>query len=481
MNTHEHISELLAGFALQELSEQQSCEVKAHLTECQWCSSELKRIEAVLEYAAKMSELSADGQTCASVKEALFATVANQEKKEATSRPTIRLEFMWRTIMRSRMSKIAAVAATLIVAVSIALYSLGGLEATAFAEYVRPVLYARTASFDVALEREDQPLQRSRFLCMAPGHIRQEKPDGTVHIADYNRNLVLSLDPDEITAKLQNLHTDPDAGFSDVLAEMQQRIEDAVSLRDESVESLGRKLIDSREAVGFRVRLDRSYDGPIGWQDKGTFTVWADPDTKEPIRLEWYDDLFGINTIATNLSLDVELEASLFSLEPPQGYALTVESPEQPTESPSEGAFNEQEVVDVLKRWTVLSGGSFPSSLNVQAIKDIDPNADTSFIQKDFNGFEGGIHFATPHATLDPNESLPQEELNKYVNSVMFIVMGRLRVVMADMDDWSYVGKGVSIGDSDTAILWYRPKGAETCRVVYGDLTMEDIRLEDMP
>ncbi|UCG58704.1 MAG: hypothetical protein JSU70_04155 [Phycisphaerales bacterium] len=421
----------------------------------------------------------------------------NESKVETTSQADARIlgdalrgierlgvpgEDIWRMIMKSRMSKVAIVAATVIVAVSVALYSLGSaLEATAFAECVRPVLYDRTASFDVALEHEDQPLQHSRFLCMAPGHIRQEKPDGTVHIADYNRNLVLTLNPDEMKAKLQSLNADPDAGYSDVLADMQQRIEHAVRVRDESVESLGRKLIDGREAVGFRVRLDQSQDGPIGWQDKGTFTVWADPDTKEPIRLEWYDDLFAINTIATNISLDVEIDASLFSLEPPHGYALTAISPEQSTATPSQNVFDEQEVVDVLRRWTVLSGGLFPSSLNVQAIKDIDPNADTSFIQKEFNGFEGGIHFATPHAALDPNEPLPQEELNKYLNGVMFIVMGRLQVVMADMDDWSYAGKGVSVGDSDTAILWYRQKGAEACRVVYGDLTVEDVRLEDMP
>lgn len=49
MNTHEKINELLAGFVLGELSEQQESEVKMHLAECGQCRTELKRLEALLE------------------------------------------------------------------------------------------------------------------------------------------------------------------------------------------------------------------------------------------------------------------------------------------------------------------------------------------------------------------------------------------------------------------------------------------------
>ncbi len=78
MNTHEKINELLAGFALAELSQQQSSEVKTHLDDCQQCRSELKRLEAVLECAASMGELSADEQVCESAKQAILSAVSDE-------------------------------------------------------------------------------------------------------------------------------------------------------------------------------------------------------------------------------------------------------------------------------------------------------------------------------------------------------------------------------------------------------------------
>jgi anti-sigma factor RsiW len=57
MNTHEKINELLIGLVLGELSKQQTSAVKAHLRECQECSRELKRLEALLECTGQMREL----------------------------------------------------------------------------------------------------------------------------------------------------------------------------------------------------------------------------------------------------------------------------------------------------------------------------------------------------------------------------------------------------------------------------------------
>jgi hypothetical protein len=48
-------------------------------------------------------------------------------------------------------------------------------------------------------------------------------------------------------------------------------------------------------------------------------------------------------------------------------------------------------------------------------------------------------------------------------------------------DKWHYAGKGVQLGDADAAIFWYRPKDSETYRVIYGDLTVEDVTAEDLP
>jgi hypothetical protein len=46
---------------------------------------------------------------------------------------------------------------------------------------------------------------------------------------------------------------------------------------------------------------------------------------------------------------------------------------------------------------------------------------------------------------------------------------------------WYYRGRGVTLGAVETPIFWYRPKGSETYRVIYGDLHVEDAAPEDLP
>jgi hypothetical protein len=47
--------------------------------------------------------------------------------------------------------------------------------------------------------------------------------------------------------------------------------------------------------------------------------------------------------------------------------------------------------------------------------------------------------------------------------------------------DWKYVGKDVKFGDANKPIFWYRPKGSETYRVIYSDLSVKDVASENLP
>ena len=44
-----------------------------------------------------------------------------------------------------------------------------------------------------------------------------------------------------------------------------------------------------------------------------------------------------------------------------------------------------------------------------------------------------------------------------------------------------YVGEGAKLGDSESPVLWWQPKSADTYRVVYGDLSVKDVAPEDLP
>jgi hypothetical protein len=51
-------------------------------------------------------------------------------------------------------------------------------------------------------------------------------------------------------------------------------------------------------------------------------------------------------------------------------------------------------------------------------------------------------------------------------------------------NSFRYLGKGVTLGDKDRIVCWYRLKNAKdpkTYRVVYGDLSIKDVAAEDLP
>ncbi len=80
MATHKEIRELLERFALGELSEQQSSEVKEHISKCERCSKELKQLVFLLECADQRRNLSADEQLCAAANEAVLAAAEELDK-----------------------------------------------------------------------------------------------------------------------------------------------------------------------------------------------------------------------------------------------------------------------------------------------------------------------------------------------------------------------------------------------------------------
>lgn len=50
-----------------------------------------------------------------------------------------------------------------------------------------------------------------------------------------------------------------------------------------------------------------------------------------------------------------------------------------------------------------------------------------------------------------------------------------------EKDSFRYLGKGVRLGDKDRLVCWYRLKGVQTYRAVYGDLRVVDITAEELP
>lgn len=438
---------------------------------------------------------------------------AMPKKRTAIERPAI-----WSTIMHSKTVRIAA-GFLIVFGILFGFNFIGGpATSTAFANAMEKFTAAQTAAFDLTIEFKDQQPQTSSFLYTAPGYIRQNMANGVINIVDCTENKVLSLDPETMTAKLRDVgQLDFNTALYDIFTKMQEMITQAIELADGPVESLGNKTIDGCKAYGFKVETTGQSQG-IFWQGKGTLTIWADAQTDFPLQIQWYNTMTNIKATVSNIGLDVYIDPAQFSFDLPEEYTLQEttkikQQPTQPSNTPDLNLANlieglskkEQTLIKYFHSWTILTRGNFPSSLSTDAVKDIDPDAKISFKQ---GLWDYGFYFTLPNLfgdwqpQYDPNDFTKEEfqQLKENKGPIYKLIGAQFdeqmkefkphfKNIMAGFEmvyklpaqsKWKYNGKGAKLGDADTAIFWYKPKGSDTYRVIYGDLTIEDVAPEDL-
>ena len=353
-----------------------------------------------------------------------------------SSRPRI-----WRIIMKTRTGKITA-AAVIIVSVVVGIHFLGGsTESVVWADVVRPIMTARTVVLNVMMG-EGENTSTTKVMNMGTQRFRGEvlSPDGktvqVIVIADYDTSRMLQLIPSKKTAVLIDMKDLPEEP-ENVLEELRNMVTEIQNDPDISVESLGEKEIDGRMAQGFRAT------GP-----DGEWTIWADPQTALPIRMEqkWRQMEF----VCTDFQFDVELDESLFSMEIPEGYS-ELPSGELPIDSNTE-----QDLIKTLRIWAeVILDDVFPEDFTGQVYV-----ADCKKNRKKF-------------VKLSEKERL--ELAMKLGPGFIFV-----QLLKAE-NDWHYVGNGVKLGEAESPVCWYRPDGSETYRVIYGDLSVKDVAPANLP
>ena len=187
-------------------------------------------------------------------------------------------------------------------------------------------------------------------------------------------------------------------------------------------------------------------------------TIWVDPATKLPLRIESTDRIQGkeFRTALSDFQIDPELDDSLFRTEIPQGYALRKE--ESKTIGMDEKTFlnPEKAAMDWLRIFAEKTGGTFPKSLD-----------DLTEIDKIFpKKTEVGSRF--PDA-----ETLRARSIRR----------GRFMMATSTSlkEKFGYRPDGVKLGDADKILFWYRPDGAAEYRALYGDLHAADVSEDKLP
>ncbi|MHC5059537.1 MAG: hypothetical protein ACYTFK_00405 [Planctomycetota bacterium] len=343
---------------------------------------------------------------------------------------------IWRIIMKSKMTKFAT-AAVMVVAVMIGINSfLGSGSSVTFAEVIKPILYAQTVIMDILIGPEGRQVVIHDEVMGSRIRRTVSNVQGTDMIIDLEKMRVLALTHAEKTAtylELDGLGEMPN--YQELLQDMVTRMQDKEEFQ---IDDQGLQEIDGHDYIVF-----------VAESENQTITIWVDLETTLPVRIKQKTP--NMQIICNNLQFDVALDESLFSMEVPDGYVIQ-ETGIDFAES-SESSF-----IESLRIWAeIIEGGQFPDSIDLEDIVKVGPK------------FDQGLK------RLNLTEQEKLEVATKFGQGYVFIRFFKGR------GQWHYAGKGVELGDSNMPIFWYQPEGSETWRVIYGDLTVEDVEPGDLP
>lgn len=347
--------------------------------------------------------------------------------------------------MKNPLTKLAT-AAVVAIAVLIGI-NLTGRSGVAFADIVQPFLTARTATFKMTLEVQGAPTQTFDCMYAEPIRMRQATTDGSaVVISDLIQGKVVTLiaaQKQAVLMEITNIPDDPNESQFNMFGDIRRHIQEAQEAPGDSVTFLGEQQIEGRTVIGYRV------------QKSGVdLTIWADPQTQLPVELK---SVTGPTTFTmTEIVFDVDLDESLFDLTIPADYdqvgTLHTDAA-QPTE---------KDLLDMFRLWAEHTDGGLPSS--------VDMNAPMAFVM------------AQQAKMMQSGQEPSQETMLQMQQTIMDMGRGITFVQQLPAEsDWHYAGKDVTFGDARTPIFWYRPEGAETYRVIYGDLSIDEVPTNERP
>ncbi len=362
----------------------------------------------------------------------LLAAFAGHQWQQEQSRQA----GVWRIIMKSRITKLAAAAAVLAVVGIVWFQLVTGTKA--YAQVIEVIKKSRTAVF-TQITQDNQgngETVKTDFAYKEPGHLRTTTVDGYVCIVDFTTGKMISIMPQGryIIGDSQSFQKSGSSGPLDSIEAMK-------NLPEKADEQLGAREIDSIDCDGYRVT-----------QGDLTTAVWLDAKTGDLVQVELkYASAPGMNRIIKNIKFDVELDDSLFSLTPPDGF-----NAHNNIELKSDGSGEtEATFVNWLRWWAGANvDETFPPVVLGPQIAKITMEM----------GKQGKLKEAWNNA--DPQLMF---------QALLFVSM------LPKESDWRYAGNGVKINTPDTPIFWYKPADSEKYRVIYADLTIRELSADQLP
>jgi len=358
------------------------------------------------------------------------------------------------TNMRPR-TKIAVAAAGLIALVGLISWLAPGngtaLAFTNVAEALSEVQSARWKTTTVVKWPQGEPKTMHEIgMFLAPSHERKEftvEGEKSISIFDARKNKTLALVPATKTAMVMSFKDSPRGAGGSTFLDLRRIVVDAQSGGPAIAESVGVKVIDGRRAEGFVLQIGAT-----------EVTIWADPKSSLPIRVENVTSgATEVRIVMTDFEVGVDLDESLFSLDVPEGYTVQ----EMQLELPKKLLVP---LANTLGLAAELNGGVFPPSLRGE------------------HGIDGILPRIAP--ALEKKYEKDSPELRKAGGELAAKIGGTFAILnlLGPEHDWHYAGKDVKLNTPNRPIFWWKPTMiSDDYEVIYADLSVKDVAPEDVP
>jgi len=198
-------------------------------------------------------------------------------------------------------------------------------------------------------------------------------------------------------------------------------------------EVLGESEIDGRRVIGHQL----TYYG-------GITNMWVDPKSLLPVQIEYVRRHNpNMKSIHTNFAFNVDLDESLFSVEPPADYTVYRR---RATSDP----YEEKDLIETFRQCREHGESTFPDTMDDNSVMRL-----------------------TRKLVRALGEEPTVKQFDEYCERSAKVSRGFTFVVRLPSEaDAHYAGKGVKVDVTDTPIFWYRPEGKGKYRVIRADLSV---------
>ena len=468
------MQEKIADYVLGILSKEESDTLAKHLSSCPDCSQYVQALKNENSLLLQLGEKLDSNMT-----------IRQDKAIEALNRysPTARTKGLsiWRIIMKSRMTKLAA-AAVIIIAVLVVINNIDS-SSIALAAVLEKVEQTRAYMYTVKMKITGSMLPSAK-----------EQTETTIVSDDYGRKSYLEqTDPNTGKTTTQESYILPEQKMivtimlekkqylripfgDEFLALMKRQDNDprVIIKRIMACEytELGRSVIDGVEVEGFRTTDPAAFLSALDGDTTSTeLTLWVDAENWLPFRSEMdikYGEKKQISSATYDYHWNVPVQAGDFEPYIPEDF--------KPLPGGMKMPMNEEGAIEGLRLFAELTG-RYPKELNMLELNQeiATHNKDSQYMKNLTEKLKKEIEEMS--RTTDMSEDEIRDTLmKKFMERIMPLQSIGLfyMILVANQKEPVYYGESVGPDDADKVLLKWKVSD-DQYRVIYGDLTAEDL------